>query len=143
MKDYLVAIGLLVIAVLSWLWVVTAQAQTISNNTAIKGCLAIHGYHPKDFDTFNFNKASSCYHNWRTEQDRIELAELRDFLKHNPRYRYPGQSNNKCFGKEREMPFKSAYIERVGDGFRAGVTYKDKMSANCFESAPWDNRFTK
>ena len=63
MKDYLVAIGLLVIAVLSWLWVVTAQAQTISNNTAIKGCLAIHGYHPKDFDTFNFNKASSCYHN--------------------------------------------------------------------------------
>ena len=140
MKDYLVAIGLLVIAVLSWLWVVTAQAQTISNNTAIKGCLAIHGYHPKDFDTFNFNKASSCYHNWRTEQDRIELAELRDFLKHNPRYRYPGQSNNRCFGKEREMPFESAYIERMGDGFRAGVTYKDKMPSNCFESAPWDNR---
>lgn len=140
MRETLIAFGLLIVSVILWLWVVTAQAQDITNNTAIKGCLAIHGYHPKDFDTFNFNKASSCYHNWRTKQDRIELAELRDFLKHNPRYRYPGQSNNRCFGKEREMPFESAYIERMGNGFRAGVTYKDKMLGNCFESAPWDNR---
>ena len=143
MKENWIAFGLLAVAAMSWLWVTTARAEPITNNTAIKGCLAINGYHPKDFDTFEWNKAAGCYHNWKAEQNRQELAELRDFLKHNPRYRYPGQSNNKCFGKEREMPFKSAYIERVGDGFRAGVTYKDKMSANCFESAPWDNRFTK
>jgi len=116
-----------------------AQAE-ISNNDALKGCLAINGYTPEEFDTFNFNKASSCYHNFAAEKNRQELAELRDFLKHNPRYRYPGQSLNKCFGKPREMPFESAGIERNGEGFRAWVNYKDKMPANCFESAPWDNR---
>jgi len=138
MRDNLIAFGLLAAAVVSWVWVVTAEAG--ESNQAMKGCLVINGYHPKDFDTFDFNKAAGCFHNWKVNQERQELAELRDFLKHNPRYRYPGQSNNKCFGKEREMPFKSAYIERVGNGFKAGVTYKDKISANCYETAPWDNR---
>lgn len=39
------------------------------------------------------------------------------------------------------MPFKSAYIEQNGNGFKAGVTYKDKLPAGCFENAPWDNRY--
>ena len=110
------------------------------NNTAMKGCLAMHGYTPDEFERFKFNKAAGCYQNWKTQRDQEELAELRDFLKHNPRYRYPGQSNNKCFGKPREMPFESAYIERTGDGFKAGVSYKDTMPAGCYETAPWDNR---
>ena len=133
--------GLLAAAALSWLWVTTAQAN--ENNMAMKGCLVINGYTPENFDTFEWNKAAGCYQNWKVEKNKQELAELRDFLKHNPRYRYPGQSNNKCFGKPREMPFESAYIERVGDGFRAGVTYKDKLEANCYETAPWDNRDVK
>jgi len=118
-------------------------ASANENNNAIKACLYMNGYHPKDFETFNFNKASSCYQNYKTQANAEKLAELRDFLKHNPRYRYPGQSNNRCWGKPREMPFKDAYIERNGDGFRAGVTYKDKMPAGCFETAPWDNRDNK
>ena len=65
---------------------------------------------------------------------------MRDFLKHNPRYRYPGQSNNKCWGKPRENPFESAYIRHTTNGFEAGVSYKDKMPSGCFETAPWDNR---
>ena len=138
MRNNLIAFGLFLAAVVSWVWVVTAEAG--ESNQAMKGCLVINGYHPKDFDTFDFNKAAGCFHNWKVNKERQELAELRDFLKHNPRYRYPGQSNNKCFGKEQEMPFKSAYIERVGNGFKAGVTYKDKISANCYETAPWDNR---
>ena len=140
MRDYIVGIGLLVVAAASWLFVVTDANATITNNTAIKGCLVINGYSPEKFETFEFNKAAACYQDWKADREAAKLAELRDFLKHNPRYRYPGQSNNKCFGKPREMPFKSAYIEKNGDGFRAGVTYKDKMPANCFESAPWDNR---
>ena len=140
MRDYILGTGLLAAAAVSWLFVVTDANATVTSNDALKGCLVINGYSPEKFDTFNFNKASACFQNWRTEKNRQELAELRDFLKHNPRYRYPGQSNNRCFGKPREMPFKSAYIEKNGDGFRAGVTYKDKMPANCFESAPWDNR---
>ena len=141
MKDWIIGFGLLTAAALSWSWVTTAQAN--ENNMAMKGCLVINGYTPENFDTFEWNKAAGCYQNWKVEKNKQELAELRDFLKHNPRYRYPGQSNNKCFGKPREMPFESAYIERVGDGFKAGVTYKDKLSANCYESAPWDNRDVK
>lgn len=128
-----------IITVLLWLVATTASAE-VTNNAALKGCLAINGYTPEKFDTFNFNKASVCFQNWRSEKNREELAELRNFLKHNPRYRYPGQSNNKCFGKPREMPFESAYIEKSGNGFRAGVTYKDKLKADCFQTAPWDNR---
>jgi len=141
MKDWIIGFGLLTAAALSWLWVTTAQAN--ENNMAMKGCLVINGYTPENFDTFEWNKAAGCYQNWKVEKNKQELAELRNFLKHNPRYRYPGQSNNKCFGKPREMPFESAYIERVGDGFRAGVTYKDKLEANCYETAPWDNRDVK
>ena len=138
MRDNLIAFGLLAAAVVSWVWVATAEAS--ENNNAIKGCLAINEYHPKDFDTFEWNKAAGCYQNWKAEQNRQELAELRDFLKHNPRYIYPGQSNNRCWGKPREMPFESAYIEKTGDGFRAGVSYKDTLPAGCYENAPWDNR---
>src|SRR6056300_1049807 len=141
MKDWIIGFGLLTAAALSWLWVTTAQAN--ENNMAMKGCLVINGYTPENFDTFEWNKAAGCYQNWKVEKNKQELAELRNCLKHNPRYRYPGQSNNKCFGKPREMPFESAYIERVGDGFKAGVTYKDKLEANCYETAPWDNRDVK
>ena len=141
MKDWIIGFGLLAAAALSWLWVTTAQAN--ENNMAMKGCLVINGYTPENFDTFEWNKAAGCYQTWKVEKNKQELAELRNFLKHNPRYRYPGQSNNKCFGKPREMPFESAYIERVGDGFKAGVTYKDKLEANCYETAPWDNRDVK
>jgi hypothetical protein len=118
----------------------SVSSAEISTNDAIKGCLHINGYMPKEFDTFDFNKASGCFHNWKSKQEAKELAELRDFLKHNPRYRYPGQSMNRCFGKPREMPFESSYIRVGPNGMEAGVNYKDKLPANCFESAPWDNR---
>ena len=120
--------------------VFTYEAVANENNTMIEACLYKNGYSPEKFDTFEWNVAAACYQNYKTQKNAEQLAELRDFLKHNPRYRYPGQSNNKCFGKPREMPFETAYIERNGDGFKAGVTYKDKMPAGCFETAPWDNR---
>jgi len=92
------------------------------------------------FETYDFNKASACYQQWKVGEIKKEYAELRDFLKHNPRYRFPGQSLNRCWGKPREMPFESAYIEKTGDGFKAGVSYKDTLPAGCYENAPWDNR---
>ena len=66
--------------------------------------------------------------------------ELYPFLKHNPRYRVPGQSMNKCWGKPREMPFESSYIKQTATGFEAGVSYKDTLPAGCYENGPWDNR---
>ena len=144
MRDYIVGFGLLALAAVSWVLVLATDARAeVSNNEALKGCLAINGYTPDKFDEFDFTKASGCYHNWKAEKNRQELAELRDFLKHNPRYRYPGQSNNRCFGKPREMPFESSGISVGPNGYHAWVNYKDKLPAGCYETAPWDNRDAK
>ena len=98
----------------------------------MKECIQLHNH--------NYTRAAGCYQDWKQGKVKQDLAELRDFLKHNPRYRYPGQSNNRCWGKPRENPFESAYIRHTTNGFEAGVRYKDKMPAGCFETAPWDNR---
>jgi hypothetical protein len=107
------------------------------NNQVIKYCLQTTG---NNFDTYDFTKAAECYQDWKAGVEAEKLAELRDFLKHNPRYRVPGQSLNRCWGKPREMPFESAYIKKSGNGFEAGVNYKDTIPAGCYENAPWDNR---
>jgi hypothetical protein len=117
-----------------------SAAISSDNNQALKGCLEINGYTPKEFETFNFSKAAGCYQNYKSQKNAEELAELRDFLKHNPRYKVPGQSLNRCWGKPREMPFESAYIKKSGNGFEAGINYKDSIPAGCYENAPWDNR---
>lgn len=109
----------------------SSSAIANTNNEVMKHCVQT---------TSDYNKAASCYFDWKNDQIAAERAELRDFLDANPRYRVPGQSNNRCWGKPREMPFESAYMERTGDGFRAGVNYKDTLPAGCYENAPWDNR---
>lgn len=91
-------------------------------------------------NTADWNAAASCHAKYRQGVRAEQYAELRDFLKHNPRYRVPGQSLNRCWGKPREMPFESAYIKVDGTGFEAGVNYKDTLPAGCYENAPWDNR---
>ena len=137
MRDNLIALGLLVAALGAW--TVVANANENINNKMIKDCVQHYrtGVSVNDVD---WTKASACYSQWRVKEIKEEYAEMRDFLKHNPRYRYPGQSNNKCWGKPRENPFESAYIRHTTNGFEAGVSYKDKMPAGCFETAPWDNR---
>ena len=144
MRDYLVGLGLLTLAAVSWLVVITtdAQAERNLNNQTMKDCIQ-HYRTGSDVNSVDWSKASACYQQWKVGEIKAEYAELRDFLKHNPRYRVPGQSLNRCWGKPREMPFESAYIERTGDGFKAGVSYKDKLPAGCYENAPWDNRDAK
>ena len=119
----------IIMALLASVWATVAVANT--NNEVMKHCVQT---------TSDYNKAASCYFKWKNAQRAEELAELRDFLKHNPRYRVPGQSLNRCWGKPREMPFESAYIRADKNGFEAGVSYKDKLPAGCYENAPWDNR---
>lgn len=111
-------------------------------NEELKSCLVKAGYKVEDFDRFDWNRLSGCATDARVKIEEAERAELRDFLKHNPRYRYPGQSNNRCFGKPREMPFEKSSITVGPNGMEAKVWYKDKIQ-NCFQSAPWDNRDVK
>ena len=113
-------------------WATSVSAS--ESNQAMKWCLD---------NTPNINAAASCHAKYREQVRNEELAELRDFLKHNPRYRVPGQSLNRCWGEPREMPFESAGIEMNNTGMKAWVNYKDTLPAGCYENAPWDNRETK
>jgi hypothetical protein len=122
----------LILSAVAVLWTTVAVANT--NNEVMKHCVQT---------TSDYNKAASCYFDWKNKQNEKELAELQDFLKHNPRYRVPGQSLNRCWGKPREMPFEKSTISVGPDGMHASVWYKDKMPAGCYENAPWDNRDLK
>ena len=113
-------------------WATSVGAS--ESNAVMKRCID---------STSDWNKAAACHSKYRQAVQKEELAELRDFLKHNPRYRVPGQSLNRCWGKPREMPFESAYIKQTSGGFEAGVSYKDTLPAGCYENAPWDNRDAK
>ena len=113
------------------------------SNNVMKNCLEASGYSLEKFDEFDFSKAAGCHSDYRASKNEAELAELRDFIKHNPRYKVPGQSLNRCWGKPREMPFESSYIKKTEEGFEAGVNYKDTLPAGCYENAPWDNRDEK
>lgn len=124
-------------------WAGTASATP--SNDAMKVCLDAYGYDKtapiEERMKFDFTGPARCHSEYRAGVRAAELEEMRDFLKHNPRYRVPGQSLNRCWGKPREMPFESAYIERTATGFKAGVSYKDTMPAGCYENGPWDNRY--
>ena len=117
------------IAVLA-VWATSVSAS--ESNKMAKWCVE---------NTADWNAAASCHAKYRQKVRAAELAELRDFLKHNPRYRVPGQSLNRCWGKPREMPFESVTASASSDGsWHVGVSYKDKLPAGCYENAPWDNR---
>ena len=74
----------------------------VGNNQIIKNCLSQYNYSVEVFDTFDFNKASACYHKARTSLYIKEVEGIRDFLDANPQYRYPGGSNGNydpCWGR--------------------------------------------
>ena len=129
--------GFKLILVATALFATNAHANP---NQYIKDCLAEQNYSVEQFDTFDFNRAAKCASDYRTVQYTHKLADLRAFLHANPRYRVPGQSQNRCWGKPREMPFESSWITVGPDGMSAGVNYKDTIPAGCYENAPWDNR---
>ena len=142
-RELMEGLKITILAVAGVLAVSSANAS--DNNRAIQQCLDSVGYDrtapvEQRFEGVDISAAARCYHDYKKDQQIAALENMREFLAANPRYRYPGQSMNKCFGKPREMPFESAYIERTGDGFKAGVSYKDTMPAGCYENAPWDNR---
>lgn len=122
-----------------------SSANANENNRKIAQCLDSVGYNrdapvEQRFEGVDISAAASCYFNWKTKREMASLQNMREFLAANPRYKVPGQSQNRCWGKPRENPFESAYIERTRDGFKAGVSYKDTMPAGCYENGPWDNR---
>ena len=124
---------------------IVSSANANENNRKIAQCLDSVGYDrnapvEQRFEGVDISAAARCYLDYKTHRRIAALENMREFLAANPRYRYPGQSNNRCWGKPREMPFESATISATQFGFTAGVSYKDTMPAGCYENGPWDNR---
>ena len=94
-----------------------------------------------EFDkTGDWYKLSVCTSKYVIEKEQRQRQEIRDFIRANPRYMYPGQSLNRCFGKPREMPFERSTVTVGPNGMQASVWYKDTIPAGCYETAGWDNR---
>ena len=79
------------------------SAQAYSKATAsesiptMKACLHINGYTVEQFDTFDWNKGPGSLSAYRVGTNLQQLAEMRDFLKHNPKVQSIYRSSmNKC-----------------------------------------------
>ena len=88
------------------LFISTPTIANVQSNTIIHECFA-------KFDTYM--KVANCITVTRNEIQRKKNAEQWEFLKANPRYRFPGRSWDKCFGQEKEL-----VVDRV-------ETTKDKV----------------
>ena len=118
------------------LWASPLWASESDPNWYIKHCK-----NQIEFDkTQDWNKLSTCTGKYVIAREQQQYQELRDFIRANPRYRYPGQSLNRCFGKPREMPFERSTVSVGPQGMQASVWYKDTLPAGCFETSGWDNR---
>lgn len=97
-------IGMLIGVVGLALILIVAQTERgWAGNETIKECLIA-------FDG-DFNKASYCAHQVRSDEIRYEEKKLREYLKENPRYRVPGESLNLCYGKEERTIHTHATVD--------------------------------
>tara|TARA_B100000085_G_C18546451_1_gene514092 strand:- start:645 stop:1139 length:495 start_codon:yes stop_codon:yes gene_type:complete len=115
------------------------------NNEAMKTCLDKVGYDrnapvENRFEGIDIRAAAKCYQDYKQNVMAVQMANLREFLKANPRYRVPGQSQNSCWGKPRESAFESVSGTAGAWGYDISVNYKDTLPAGCYENGSWDNR---
>ena len=67
--------------------VMCTSSMVIADNTFIKDCMT--NYQSKNFDNYNYAKAAACVQNYRTQEQEIKVAEMREFLKKKPWFRGP------------------------------------------------------
>jgi hypothetical protein len=121
---------------IAMLWASPLWANEEDSNWYITHCK-----NQVEFDkTGDWYKLSVCTSKYVIEKEQRQRQEIRDFIRANPRYMYPGQSLNRCFGKPREMPFERSTVSVGPQGMQASVWYKDTLPAGCFETSGWDNR---
>ena len=94
-------------------------------------------------ETSNWNgsyaKLSACTSKYINEKEKARVNEIRAFLKANPRYMYPGQSLNRCFGENLPSPIESVNTTVTPYSFTIDLRYKTNI-VNCYQSKSWDNR---
>ena len=125
-STLILAIALLV-GTLFYMFVATpAEAvERAPDNTIVFYCKEEYKYQGIDkTSTKNMMNFAYCIDHLKNEMRRQEQANLWEFLKANPRYRFPGQSWNKCFNRPKERALDR--FETKADGSTMAY-YKDKI----------------
>ena len=99
-------------------------SSTVPNNDPVFYCKDKHYAGLHSTSTNNWMKFASCINDIRSDMRRQKEDDTWEFLKANPRYRIPGQSLNKCYGKPKERALDR--IETQADGSTVAY-YKDKI----------------
>ena len=98
------------------------SSSAFADNSIIKACQAKHNYNGLN-ETKTWSDIATCI---VTEKNKLRFAEedrIWEFVKTNPRYRFPGQSLNNCFGREKELA-----IHRIEtDNGKTTAYYKDSL----------------
>ena len=76
-----------------------------ASNQAMRTCLLAHGYEGSVFFTYSFEKASACFHDWKSGQLKKDYIRTQMWLEQHPWYKgtdwnweqiskeYPGNRN--------------------------------------------------
>ena len=95
------------------------------DNSPLFYCKELHNYNGlNDTTTKDFMLFAACIDEIRNDMIRQKQTDLWEFLKKNPRYRFAGQSWNKCFNRPKERAL--AKFETKADGSTMAY-YKDKV----------------
>lgn len=79
---------MLLIALLLAGTVFAHYAEASDSNDAMKTCLMAHGYEGNtQLMTFNFSKASACFHDWKVGELREKYIEGQLWLEEHPWYK--------------------------------------------------------
>jgi len=88
MRDIIIGVSLLALAVIAWLLVMTTDSNAESHsNEVMKNCLIEYDYTPDKFETFDFSKPAACHSKWRTAETEKDYKKMRDFLAEHPWYK--------------------------------------------------------
>jgi hypothetical protein len=98
------------------------------NNEPLYQCRDLYYHGINGTTTESMMAFASCVSKMRGEEFRKREKEIWEFIEANPRYRVPGQSLNKCFGRPKERAL--ARYETKPDGSTMAY-YKDKI-AECY-----------
>ena len=65
--------------------IMCTSSIVMADNTFIKDCMK--DYKLDSFETYNYSKAAACVQKYRTHEQEIEVAEMREVLKKKPWFR--------------------------------------------------------
>lgn len=112
-------------ALLSVIAVSADASSTEPSNDPVFYCKNKYYTGLQDTSTKDWMNFATCINDIKSDLRRQKESSIWEFLKENPRYRVPGQSLNRCYGKPKERALDK--IETQTDGSTTAY-YKDKIA---------------